>query len=292
MADDQTGQTGQTGPIRQSGANLVELTTIMQRLLAPDGCPWDREQTLATLQPYLIEEAYEVLDAMEKNDAREHCEELGDLLFQIVFQSALREAAGEFGIEDVIAAIGRKMVRRHPHVFGDFKVTGSADVLANWSKWKAEEHAEQGKKRGTLDGVPDAVPALLQAQRIGEKAAETGFDWPDTKGVRDKVDEELAELDEAMASGDAVAIGEELGDVLFTLTRLGSKLGVGPEEALRACIRRFRARFTTMEASAAAEGQALKNMSLEDMDKLWRAAKAALKDSQNEPATLPRPRQE
>jgi MazG family protein len=176
----------------------------------------------------------------------------------------------------VVAAIASKMVRRHPHVFGDLKVSGSSEVLANWGKLKAAEHAEKGKKRGTLDGVPTALPALLQAQRLGEKAAGVGFDWPDVAGVREKVTEELGELDEAIARGDRAAIEEELGDLLFTLTRLGGKLGVGPEESLRTCMQRFRARFDEMERRATAAGRALDGMTLEEMDALWRQAKAVL----------------
>ena len=264
--------------ITQTGANFPELVAIMQRLLAPDGCPWDREQTLDSLKPYAIEEAFEVIEAIEKGDAPEHCEELGDLLFQVVFQAELRAREGAFGIEDVVAAIARKMVHRHPHVFGDLSVSGSAEVLANWDKWKAAEHAKKGKVRGTLDGIPVAMPALLQAQRVGEKAAGVGFDWPDVQGVRDKVTEELGELDEAMAGGDKAAIEEELGDLLFTLTRLGSKLGVPPEDALRSCIRRFRTRFASMESRATGEGRALKEMTLDEMDALWREAKAALRE--------------
>ena len=246
----------------------------MERLLAPDGCPWDREQTLTTLKPFLLEEAHEVLEAIEADDPAEHCEELGDLLFQIVFQAALRAREGAFGLDDVVAAIARKMVRRHPHVFGDLKVSGSDEVLANWGKLKAAEHAEQGKRRGTLDGVPRALPSLLRAQRIGEKAANVGFDWPDLAGVRAKVDEELGELDEAVASGDAQAIGEELGDLLFVLTRFASWCKVDAEGALSACITRFRGRFDDMESSAASDGKVLKEMSLDEMDALWRRAKA------------------
>lgn len=263
--------------IKQTGANFPELVAIMQRLLQPDGCPWDREQTLDSLKPYAIEEAFEVIEAIEAGDVPEHCEELGDLLFQIVFQAELRAREGRFGIEDVVSAIARKMVHRHPHVFGDLAVSGSAEVLANWDRWKAAEHAKKGKVRGTLDGIPAAMPALLQAQRVGDKAAGVGFDWPDVQGARDKVTEELGELDEAMARGDKDAITEELGDLLFTLTRLGSKLGVPPEDALRACIRRFRARFASMEARAAGEGRALEGMTLDEMDALWREAKAALR---------------
>ncbi|MSP62421.1 MAG: nucleoside triphosphate pyrophosphohydrolase [Myxococcales bacterium] len=256
--------------IHQSGANFGELVAIMQRLLSKDGCPWDREQSLQTLKPFLIEEAHEVLEAIDAQDPEGHREELGDLLFQIVFQSELRAAEGAFGIEDVVAAIARKMVRRHPHVFGDLKVSGSEEVLANWGKLKAEEHAEQGKRRATLDGVPQALPSLLRAQRIGEKAAAVGFDWPDLAGVRAKVTEELGELDEAIASGDAAAIGEELGDLLFVLTRIASWCKVDAEGALAACIRRFRGRFEDMESRA---GRPLPELSLAEMDLLWRDAK-------------------
>jgi MazG family protein len=273
--------------IKQKGESFGELVAIMQRLLAPDGCPWDREQTLETLKPFLLEESYEVLEAMELGDAPNHCEELGDLLFQIVFQAELRAVEGRFGIDDVVAAIASKLVRRHPHVFANTKVSGSSEVVANWGKLKAAEHAAKGKRRGTLEGVPTALPALLQAQRIGEKAAEVGFDWPDVAGVRDKVDEELRELDEALARKDAAAIGEELGDLLFTLTRLAAKVGVGPEESLRACIHRFRARFEEMERRAANQGRPLKEMSLEEMDALWRQAKAALVTGQATPASAP-----
>jgi tetrapyrrole methylase family protein/MazG family protein len=262
--------------LEQRGAGFDELCAIMRRLLAPDGCPWDREQTLDTLKPYLLEETYEVLDALDRGSATDHCEELGDLLLQVVFQAALRERQGQFGIDDVVAAIAGKMVRRHPHVFADASVGSAAEVTANWGRAKAAEHLAKGQRRGTLDGVPPATPALLLAQRIGEKAARVGFDWPDVQGVRDKLDEELGELDESMRAGDSEAIGEELGDVLFTLTRLGAKLGVPPEDALRACVLRFRRRFETMEGEAERLGRPLSELTLDEMDRLWRQAKAAL----------------
>ncbi|HZU84111.1 MAG TPA: nucleoside triphosphate pyrophosphohydrolase, partial [Polyangiaceae bacterium] len=206
--------------IHQTGRNFPELVAIMQKLLAPDGCPWDREQTLETLKPYLVEEMYEVLEALDAGDVEGHREELGDLLFQIVFQAELRALDGKFGIEDVVAAIASKLVRRHPHVFADVKVSGSSEVLENWGRLKEAERKAAGKVRKTLDGVPRALPALLQAQRVGEKAAEVGFDWPDVAGVREKVDEELRELDEAVAQGDVDAIEAELGDVFFALVNL------------------------------------------------------------------------
>ena len=215
-------------PITQRGTNFPELVDIMQKLLAPDGCPWDREQTMQTLEPFLIEEAYEVLEAIDTDDAREHCEELGDLLFQIVFQAELRAREGKFGIEDVVRAIATKMIRRHPHVFGDLKVKDSDEVLANWGKLKEAEHKEKGIQRRALEGVPVNLPALLRAQRIGEKAAAVGFDWPDIAGVREKVVEELAEIDEAVKSGDPAAIENEVGDLLLAASRLAAKLGVAP----------------------------------------------------------------
>ena len=267
--------------IHQDGKRFGELVAVMQRLLAPDGCPWDREQTLETLKAFVIEETYEVIEAIEANDVAGHCEELGDLLMQIVFQAELRAAEGRFGIDDVAGAIVDKLVRRHPHIFADVKVKDSDEVLANWKAIKAKEHAEKGAPRGPLDGVPRGMPALLQAQRIGEKAADVGFDWPDVKGVRDKLDEEIRELDEAVAAKDARAIGEEMGDVLFTLTRLSSKLGVAPEDALRAATDRFRARFAAMQQAAVLVGRPadLKGLSLDEMDLLWRAAKRALATS-------------
>jgi MazG family protein len=247
----------------------------MNRLLAPDGCPWDREQTLASLKPYLLEEAHEVLEALESGDAQHHREELGDLLFQIVFQSALREREGAFDIDQVCTALVDKMKRRHPHVFGDLTVKDSGEVLANWGAIKAAEKKAAGKteKRGTLDGIPQGLPALLRAQRLGEKAASVGFDWPDLDGVRDKLKEELGELDEALHDGEPAAIVHELGDVLFTLTRLCSKLGHPPEDVLRAANARFVRRFSTMEAAAEADGHPLKGLSLDQMNAYWDRAK-------------------
>src|SRR5689334_12433256 len=218
-------------PGTQSGAEVTKLVGLMQRLLAPEGCPWDREQTLETLVPYLVEETYEVVDALAGGNVDEHREELGDLLLQIVFQSELRFAEGKFGIDDVARGIVAKLVRRHPHVFHptgtlegsqaprdglgpakpsldppDLVVAKDADaVLANWAKLKAAEKAEKGK-HGALDGIPASAPALLRATRAGEKAGAVGFDWPDADGPRAKVDEELGELDRARADGDRAAM--------------------------------------------------------------------------------------
>src|SRR5258708_29426444 len=188
-------------PGKQTGADVSLLVGLMQRLLAPGGCPWDREQTLETLVPYLIEETYEVVDALAAGHVDDHREELGDLLLQIVFQSELRFAEGKFGIDDVARGIVTKLVRRHPHVFGDVVAKDAGDVLANWAKLKAVEKAEKGK-HGALDGIPKSAPALLRATRAGEKAGAVGFDWPDARGPREKIEEELREFDEAAARGD------------------------------------------------------------------------------------------
>ena len=259
----------------QRGDHFYELCDIMKKLLepAPNGCPWDREQTLQTLQPFLIEEAYEVLEAIDENDPREHCEELGDLLFQIVFQAELRAREGNFGIDDVVRAITTKMTRRHPHVFADAKVADSTEVLQNWGKLKAAEHAEKGIKRRALDGVPVNLPALLRAQRIGEKAAAVGFDWPDIDGVRDKVHEELREIDEAVRGGNQAEIEHEVGDLLLAVSRLSAKLGVAPEDALRSALHRFSTRFEAVEDRVIAAGKQVADTPLEELDRLWNEVK-------------------
>jgi MazG family protein len=261
-------------PGKQTGAEVTKLVGLMQRLLAPDGCPWDREQTLATLVPYLVEETYEVVDALAAGSVPDHREELGDLLLQVVFQSELRHAEGAFGIDDVARGIVAKLVRRHPHVFGEVKAQNADEALASWAKLKAEEKAKQGKK-GALDGIPKSAPALLRASRAGEKAGAVGFDWPDATGPRKKVDEELGELDQALASGDRAAIESELGDTLFALVNLARKLGLDAESALRAATDRFGKRFAHVEETLAAQGRAVRDASAEEQDRLWEAAKVA-----------------
>jgi len=248
----------------------------MARLLAPGGCPWDREQTLETLKPYLIEEAYEVLEAIDAADPREHCEELGDLLFQIVFQSALAAQAGRFTIDDVVTTICEKLVRRHPHVFAGLEVAGTDEVLKNWETIKAAERAEKGRAERVLAGVPVALPALSRAHRMTEKAARVGFDWPDVDGARQKVAEELGELDRARAAGDAASVASELGDVLFAVTNLARKLKIDPEQALRTATRRFESRFEHMEDRWRASGRSPNELGLAELDRLWEEAKRAL----------------
>jgi tetrapyrrole methylase family protein/MazG family protein/ATP diphosphatase len=249
---------------------LRRLVEIMQRLLAPDGCPWDREQTLQTLRPYVIEEAHEVVDAIDAGVPEELREELGDLLLQIVFQAELARAKGWFGPDDVVSAICDKLVRRHPHVFGDVLVSGSSEVIANWEAIKAEEK----KGRGVLDGVPKALPALLRALRVGEKANRVGFDWPDLAGARAKVDEELAELDAALTHSDKAAVERELGDVLFALVSVARKAEVDPEAALRGTLDRFTERVRGAESLATARGQDLSSLDVSALDALWREVKA------------------
>jgi MazG family protein len=255
-----------------AGEKLTELVEIMRRLLAPDGCPWDREQTLETLRPYVIEEAHEVVDAIDRKDMKDLCEELGDLQLQIVFQAALAEQVGAFGIDDVVAAICAKMVRRHPHVFGSEQAKDSGEVLARWEELKAQEKAG----RGVLSGVPRAMPALLRAQRVGEKAAHVGLDWPDAQGPRDKLNEELGELDEAIASGDKDAMQSELGDVLFSLVSIARKHGLDAEAALRGTIDRFSARTEHVEGQLRARALDPKALAAEELDVLWKQAKEAL----------------
>jgi MazG family protein len=267
-------------PGKQTGAEVGKLVALMQRLLAEDGCPWDREQTLETLIPYLIEETYEVIDALADGSVEDHREELGDLLLQVVFQAELRHQEGRFGIDDVALGIVTKLVRRHPHVFGEVKAQNSEEALASWARLKAEEKAGRGRK-GALDGIPRSAPGLIRAFRTGEKAAAVGFDWPDAAGVRAKIDEELGELDRAIASGDRAHISHELGDTLFALVSLSRKLGVDAESALTETTRRFGRRFQHMEQAAESRGQTFSQLSLDEQNQLWDAAKIALADGQD-----------
>ena len=259
---------------KQTGAAVTQLVGLMQRLLAPDGCPWDREQTLETLVPYLVEETYEVVDAIAAGDVADHREELGDLLLQIVFQSELRFSEGKFGIDDVARGIVAKLVRRHPHVFGDVVAKDAGSVLANWAKLKAVEKAEKGK-HGALDGIPQSAPALLRATRAGEKAGAVGFDWPDADGPHAKVDEELAELDEARRAGDRAEMQRELGDALFAVVNLARKLGLDAEQALRDATDRFATRFRHVETALAAQGRAVADAGPQEQERLWQSAKQA-----------------
>jgi MazG family protein len=259
-----------------AGASLARLVTIMDRLLAPDGCPWDREQTLASLRPFLIEETYEVLDALSRDDAAGHCEELGDLLMQIVFQAALRAADGAFDIDAVVAGISDKLVRRHPHVFGDAAGTSgitSDEVLTQWEDIKRAEKAAAGiRKDRILSGVKPA-PALARAQKIGGKAGKVGFDWAGWQGSLAKVEEEVREVEEAARDGVPAAMHHEIGDLLFAVVNVARKLGVDAENALIDATTRFQRRFEVVEDSLAERGKTPQTSNLEEMDALWNEAK-------------------
>jgi tetrapyrrole methylase family protein/MazG family protein/ATP diphosphatase len=272
----------------QDGATLIRLVGVMRRLLAPDGCPWDREQSFATLRKYVLEEACEVIDAIDGGDRKALREELGDLLLQVVFQAELARREGSFGIDDVVAGIVDKLVHRHPHVFGDLDADTADEVLRNWEKLKAKEKGE----RGVLGGVPRSMPALTRAQRIGEKVARVGFDWADARGSRAKVAEETEELDRAVASAAAAAtdeeraraaahVEEEMGDVLFALVNLSRHLHVDAEGALRRTIDKFTARFAHVEKRVREEhggwgeaGGGERHLPLEVLDRYWEEAKA------------------
>lgn len=258
-----------------TGASVAELVTLMRRLLGEGGCPWDREQTHASLRKYVLEEACEVMDAIDElPEGYPHLrEELGDLLLQIVFHAELARAEQKFDLDDVSRGIVEKMVRRHPHVFGETEVSGSAEVLQNWEIIKAQERGD----RGVLEGLPRSLPALVRALRIGEKVARVGFDWEDRRGSRDKVSEELGELDEAIEGGDPDRIEAELGDVLFALCNLSRHLGVDPEAALRRTSDEFTARFAHVEERVREEhgGFSKGALPLATLDGYWDEAKRA-----------------
>jgi len=259
-------------PKRDVAEAILALVDLMARLRSEDGCPWDRAQDAATLKPYVIEEAHEVADAIDRGDVGELRDELGDLLFQIVFQARLLEERGEGDLGDVARAITAKMVRRHPHVFA---ATGPldtpAEVADRWEQLKEKERSASG--RSLLDGLPVSLPALTAASRMGEKASSVGFAWPNVAAVRAKLDEEVAELDRVIASGDAARLEDELGDVLFVLANLGRILGAHPEEALRAANRKFRARFGYVEAALKERGSSPSQSTLAEMERLWAEAK-------------------
>lgn len=247
---------------------LEDLTGLMERLRGPEGCPWDKEQTLETLKSYVVEEAYEVLDAIDSGSASELREELGDLLFQIVFQAQLAREAGWFDIGDVIESIHTKMVRRHPHVFGTIDVSSADEVAQNWEAIKKKE----GKSR--FGELPRHLPSLIKALRVSEKAAMVGFDWADASGPREKVSEELAELDEAIVLGQRERIESEFGDLLLALVNLARWHKFDPETALAAATRRFTTRFERMASRLTTEHGGLDGLTLTEMDRAWDQVKA------------------
>lgn len=252
---------------------LDALLTLMRTLRAPDGCPWDREQTFATIAPFTIEEAYEVADAIGRGDLTRLRDELGDLLFQVVFHARMAEEAGQFDFGDVARGICDKLTRRHPHIFAERKQVDVAALHVSWEAQKARERAEAGH-HGVLSDVPRALPALARAAKLGKRAGRVGFDWDSPNGVRVKVDEELAEIDGALRQGQASAVADEIGDLLFTVANWARHLGVDPENALQRSALKFEQRFERMEESAAQTKQPLAELSASQWEQLWQAAKS------------------
>lgn len=259
-------------PALPEGSSFESFQEIIAHLRAPDGCPWDKEQTHASLRSHLLQESYEAVAAMDAEDPTGMREEFGDLLLQIVLNAQIASESGEFTANDVIRGIYDKIIRRHPHVFGDTKVAGVEGVLANWEKLKEKERKQADEQKGLLDGVPAALPALSQAQEYQDRAARVGFDWPEIEGVLDKVSEEIQEVKEA---GNSADLEGELGDLLFALVNLARWKKVDAESALRGTNRKFRRRFGFVEHGAKQEGRSLSDLSLEQMDALWEQAKKA-----------------
>lgn len=256
-------------PLKDDFDQLVEL---MARLRSPGGCPWDLQQTSRSLKPFLLEECYEVVEALDDGSPEKIREELGDVLFQIIFHARIAEEKGEFTIRDVIAGTVKKMTRRHPHVFGDVKLETEQEVLANWEEIKKRERGNE-QRTSILEGVPKDLPSLLRAHRLQERAARVGFDWSRIEEVLPKLDEEIAEFKESLKQENAAGIEEELGDIFFVLVNISRFLGVNPEDALRKTISKFIHRFQYIEEHAANAGKSLNDMTLEEMDRLWEESK-------------------
>lgn len=258
-----------------SQGNVSALLDVMARLRDPDGgCPWDLEQDFASIAPYTIEEAYEVADAIERGEMSELRDELGDLLLQVVFHARMAEEAGHFTFDDVTRGIVDKMVRRHPHVFGDEEIKDAAAQTASWETLKAQERADKGRDDSLLDDVPRALPALLRALKLQKRAARAGFDWPETRQVLDKINEEMLELSEAVSQSDDINhITDEMGDILFSYANLARKLKVDPEDALRGANAKFERRFRYIEQKLAERDSHPNDSTLDEMDALWNAAK-------------------
>jgi tetrapyrrole methylase family protein/MazG family protein len=262
------------GSVHHTWDDLIEVMARLRR-----SCPWDREQTHASLVRYLIEETYEVVDAIEGTDPGALCEELGDLLFQVVFHSQLATETGKFSVADVVDALSNKMIRRHPHVFGDVAVANVAEVWQNWDQLKSQEPSS-ASRTSKLDGIPKQLPALQRGQKLQEKAARVGFDWTDARQITEKLAEELGEFAEALSAAGTIAhedprVRDELGDVLFTVVNLARKLNIDGEGAMRDANAKFERRFRYMEQYALATGRELGDMTLDELEDLWQAAKTA-----------------
>ncbi|HTK28376.1 MAG TPA: nucleoside triphosphate pyrophosphohydrolase [Vicinamibacterales bacterium] len=255
------------------------LVEIMATLRGPGGCPWDREQTIDSLKPFVLEEAYEVLDAIDRHDHEALCEELGDFVFEAVFLAQLEHEAGHFTIDDSLRRIADKLVRRHPHVFargeGEAPLDSAGQVRVRWEEIKAQERSASSRGGSLLAGIAPALPALLRAYHIGLRAASVHFDWPRTEDVVGKIEEEVAELREAVAAGeDHARAEEEMGDLLFSIAQLARRLGIEPETALRKANDKFTRRFTSMESGLGEAGRKMSDLSLDDLERAWQAAKA------------------
>jgi len=265
------------GPKRHIGGSFEELVEIMKKLRAPGGCPWDRKQTLEMLKEYVIEESYELIDAIDSRDVKNICEECGDLLLQIVFIAQIAAENDWFDVQEIIESLCDKLKRRHPHVFGDLKVRDSEEVRRNWDMIKLQERESKKEEPSRLTGIPRSMPALLKAYAIQERAAKVGFDWE--KGNLDpiwaKIDEEIRELRKALDEGDAGEVKEEIGDLLFAVVNLSRHIGVNPEEALQGANEKFSARFRFIEESVEGKGRSFDEYSLDELETLWQSAKKA-----------------
>jgi tetrapyrrole methylase family protein/MazG family protein len=263
-------------PESERRPSFYDLVRVMARLRDPEGgCPWDLEQTHRSLRRYVLEEAYEVAEAIDRGDPDKLCEELGDLLLQVVFHAELASEEGVFDSEDVCGAIVEKLIRRHPHVFGEVKAETPEEVLNNWQAIKAAEKSNQDRT-SILDGIPSSLPALMGAMEVSRRAVKAGFEWPDVAGVLDKVIEEFGELRaEIETNAPKEKVAAELGDLLFTLVNVGRRIGVDPEDALRGQMERFKRRFRHIEQRAAEQGRPLESLSLDEMEAFWREAKAS-----------------
>jgi tetrapyrrole methylase family protein/MazG family protein len=254
-----------TDATRTEFERLLQIVSILR---GPSGCSWDRAQTPASLTPYLLEEAYEVIESIQEENPQRLKEELGDLLLHIVFQCDIATEKQQFDMAEVLRAINEKLIRRHPHVFGDIQTSDIQTIKQNWESIKLREG-----RNSLMEGLPRSLPALLQARRVQERAAQVGFDWEDISGVRAKLDEELAELDAAIKTNDASAIKDEMGDLLFTIVNLARFLNLDPEEALRQSVNKFVARFKELEAELAAQGKNWRESSLYELDEIWNRLK-------------------
>ncbi|OUU24855.1 MAG: nucleoside triphosphate pyrophosphohydrolase [Planctomycetia bacterium TMED53] len=260
--------------------NLIRLKTIIDQLRSPGGCPWDLEQTRESLRPYLLEEAHEVSDAILSGDPKLVCEELGDLLMNIFLQARVAEEQEEFSLDRVAEEISDKLIRRHPHVFGDAVANDPEAVRLQWEQIKAEEKNEDKGKSSTIRPLPSSLPALSRADRIGKMVAEVGFDWPNVTGALDKIDEELVELNEALSSGDSREIEHEIGDLLFALSSVSRKCGIDPEAALNKSLHRFESRFKSVDKALAGRSSA----SLEDLEDWYQMGKNSESEDRNSPS--------